>query len=323
MHTNTHSELTHALKSAFGSLSANTITYASANTTTLTKSAGTFDPIVLTTIGGVEVPRPIKSISTNTATYAILPGGSASAALNAGQASGSCFIQDYTADATTLHIEVDADGETDYVPFTYSGCVPTKCEIDLDLSNRLMMNWTFSAGDFTENSAANTEDPAALSGQFLGYAAECYLQDIGTPAAVTQIDLNSLNVNLCWDWTTRTAARSGAATVPGSPIVGYKPRLWCPDGVTMTLTKDAAAYYTARTNKTAYGFFMVWSVGSPGQASTTNGKIALWIPRLVLDEDPVQVDIDGLTGVQLKFKVELESTLTGEAITQGCIAFFN
>jgi hypothetical protein len=91
----------------------------------------------------------------------------------------------------------------------------------------------------------------------------------------------------------------------------------------MTLTKNSANYYTARTNKTPYGFFMVWSTGSPGQAASTTSKVALWIPRLVLDEDPVEVDVDGLTCVQLKFKVELESTLTGAAITQAALAFFN
>jgi len=160
VHAATYDDMEHALKAAFGTLSANTITHSTANTTTLTKSAGTFDPIVLTTISGVEVPRPIKSISGDVATYAILPGGSASASLNAGQAGGACFIQDYTADATTLHIEVDADGESDFVPYTFTGCVPTRCEINLDLSNRLMMNWTFTAGDFTANSAANAADPA-------------------------------------------------------------------------------------------------------------------------------------------------------------------
>lgn len=324
VHANTYDELSYPLESAFGTQSANTMTYASATTTTLTKSAGTFDPIVLTTISGVEVPVPIKSISGNTATYAILPGGSASTAVNALSSNGACFIQDYTVAANTLRVEIDANGESDFVPYTYTGCVPTKCELNLDLSNRLMMNWTFKAGDFTSNSAANVGDPTALSTQFLGYAAQCYLQDIGTPAAGTQIDLNALTVNLCWDWVDREAVRANTSNaIPGSPIVGYKPRLWCPDGVTMTLTKDAAAYYTARTNKTAYGFFMVFSVGGPGETASTNNKMALWIPRLVLDADPVAVDLDGLTGVQLKFKVELESTLTGAAITQGALAFFN
>jgi hypothetical protein len=219
---------------------------------------------------------------------------------------------------------IDADGESDFVPYEFSGCVPTKCELSLDLNQRVGMNWTFTAGDWTTSTTIGASDPAALSKQFLGYAAECYLQDIGTPAAGTQIDLNSLTVNLCWDWVPREAVRANTTNaVPGSPIVGYKPRLWCPEGVKMTLTKDAAAYLTARTNKTAYGFFMVFSVGAPGDTASTNNKVALWIPRLVLDADPVSVDIDGLTGVELSFKVELESTLTGAAITQGALAFFN
>jgi len=186
-----------------------------------------------------------------------------------------------------------------------------------------MLNWTFTAGDFLENSAANVSNPSAISTQFLGYAAQCYLQDISAAAAGTQIDLNSLTVNLCWDWVPRNSVRGNTSNqIPGSPIVGYKPNLWCPDGVTMTLTKNAASYYTARTNKTPFGFFMVFSVGGPGSTASTNSKMALWIPRLVLDEDPVETDIDGLTGVQLKFKVELDPNLTGNAITQGCLAFF-
>lgn len=320
----TAAECTAALEAAFGLKSAKELTFSSATTTTVTSDDGTdFDPIILTTISGVEVPVPIKSVSTNTATYAILPGGTTTAVATALDTGGACFIQDYTAAANTLHIEVDANGETDYVPYTYSGAVPTKCEINLDLSNRLMLNWTFTAGDFLENSAANVSNPSAISTQFLGYAAQCYLQDISTAAAGTQIDLNSLTVNLCWDWVPRTAVRANTSNqIPGSPIVGYKPNLWCPDGVTMTLTKNAASYYTARTNKTPFGFFMVFSVGGPGSTASTNSKMALWIPRLVLDEDPVETDIDGLTGVQLKFKVELDPNLTGNAITQGCLAFF-
>lgn len=323
---NTWSELIHPLTSAFGTLSANTVSFVSATTTTVTADAGeVFDPIILTTISGVEVPRPIKSVSGDTATYAILPGGTTTAVAVAGDTNGACFIQDYTVAAgKTLHIECDADGESDFVPQTFTGCVPTRCELNLDLSNRLMLNWTFTAADFTNNSASNTVDPAAISTQFLGYAADCFLQDTGTPAAGTQIDLNSLQVNLCWDWVPREAVRGNTSNlIPGSPIVGYKPRLWCPEGVTMTLTKNAASYYTARTNKTPYGFFMVFNVGSPGQTASTNNKMALWIPRLVLDEDPVEVDIDGLTGVQLKFKMELDPNLTAEAITQGALAFFN
>ena len=324
VHASTYSEMAFPLKSAFGTQSTNTITYASANTTTLTKSAGNFDPITLVTVGGVEIPIPSKSVSTNTLTYAILPGGSASAAVNASQSSGACFVQDYTASAYTMSMLIDADGESDFVPYEYSGCVTNKCELNLDLNQRLSLNFGFMAGDWTTTTTISASDPSALSKQFLGYAANCYLQDIGTPAAGTQIDLHSLNVNLCWDWVPRAAVRANTSNaIPGSPICGYKPRLWCPDGVKMTLTKNASAYMTARTNKTPYGFFMVFNVGGPGDTASTNNKVALWIPRLVLDADPVEVDIDGLTGVELSFKVELESTLSSEVSTQAALAFFN
>lgn len=323
LHAATYSELQYALKSAFGQKSTRQAVFSAANTTTLTIDAGAnFDPLMQVTIGGVEIIVPIKSISGAVGTYAILPGGSASACATALDTTGACYIQDYTAAVTTLNIQCDKHGESDYVPYTFTGAVPTKCELNLDLSQRLSLNWSFMVGDWTANTAANVASPSAMSGQFLGYAAQCYLQDIGTPAAGTQIDLHSLQANLCWEFIPREATRANTSNlVPGSPISGYKAGVWCPEGVTMTLTKNANAYVTARTNKTPFGFLMVWSTGGPGDTATTNGKIGLWFPRLVLDRDPKEVDIDGLMGVELHFAVELESALTGSAITQGCLMF--
>lgn len=328
LHAATATDLVAILTSAFGVVSANTITWSAGAAATVTKSAGEFDPIVITPVtGGVYYARPVKSVAANVATLAIqLPAASITGAKNAITGGGGAFYQSAAAEPTYLHIECDPAGESDYVSATYQGCVPEKVGLSLDLSQQLMLDLAFKAADWTPNSAANITNPSALTGQMLGFAAECFLQDIGTPAAGTQIDLHSLEINLAPQWIPRYATRANVSgAVPGSGIVGWKRGIFCPDGLKITVTKQNNSYITARTNKTPYGFFVSWSLGGPGDTATAT-KVALWIPRVVLDADPVEVDIDGISGYELSFKIEEESALVTDGnddiATQACLAFF-
>lgn len=321
VHAAIHTDLAAVFTSAFGTVNTDTFTW-SADISTgsgITKSAGDFPALAMATVAGVKYVRPFKTITSNDATAAIKWPG----ATTASEAPAAYYQQDPTADYTALHIECDAAGETDYVPATYKGCVPDRLALSLDLNGQLMFDLHFLGGNWAPNSAANITDPSALSGQLIGFAAECFLQDIGTPAVGTQIDLYAMEVNLAPTWIARPAARapSSAGVLPGSAVAGWKAGVWCPEGLKITVTKQHNNYVAARTAKTPYGFLMVWSLGVPGQAGS-DAKMALWLPRVVLDADPVEVDIDGISGYELSFKVEEETTLSSEVAGQGHLAFF-
>ncbi len=324
VHSAIQTDLDAAFTAALGTKSANTLTW-SADISTgsgITKSAGTFDPLVMGTVGGVTFVRPGKTIATNDLTMAIKFPGATTTAKQAITGGGACYVQDPTAAFTAMQIQCDASGEADYVPATYKGCVPDRLALSLDLAQQLMFDLHFVGGDWTKNSAPDITNPSALSGQLIGQQAECFLQDIGTPLVGTQIDLHSMEINLCWEWIPRTAARANTSgVIPGSPLSGWKQGLFCPDGLKITVTKQNNNYVAARTNKTPYGFFMCWSLGAPGDTATSS-KMALWIPRVVLDADPVEVDIDGISGYELQFKVEEESSLSAGVACQAALAFF-
>lgn len=325
VHGAIHTDLDAVFTSALGTKSANTLTW-SADIGTgggVTKSAGTFDPLILGTVASVTYARPVKTVATNDATMAIKFPGATTTAKQAVTGGGALYLQDPTAAFTSMQVQCDASGESDYVPATYKGCVPDRVALSLDLAGQLMYDIHFLGGEWTPNAAADITNPSALSGQLIGFTAEAFLQDIGTPAVGTQIDLHAMEINLCWQWIPRMATRapSSAGVLPGSPNSGWKQGLWCPEGLKITVTKQSNNYVAARTAKTAYGFLMVWSLGTPGQAGNAS-KMALWVPRVVLDADPVEVDIDGISGYELSFKVEEESALSASVACQAALAFF-
>lgn len=324
VHSAIQTDLDAVFTSAFGTKSANTLTW-SADISTgsgITKSGGTFDPLILGTVSSVTYVRPVKTISTNDATMAIKFPGATTTAKQAITGGGALYLHDPTAAMTALQIQCDASGETDYVAATYAGCVPDRVALSLDLAGQLMFDLHFVGGGWTKNSAASISDPSTLTGQLVGHQAECFIQDIGTPTTGTQIDLHAMEINLCWEWIPRTATRANVSgAIPDSGIVGWKQGLFAPEGLKVTVTKQSNNWVAARTNKTAYGFLMVWSLGGPGDTAT-NSKMALWIPRIVLDADPVETDIDGISGYELQFKIEEETSLTSSVACQACLAFF-
>ena len=321
VHAAIQTDLDAPFTSVFGSKNAETLTW-SADISTgsgITKSAGNFPSMVMGTVAGVKYVRPFKTVATNDGTMAIKFPGTTTAA----EVASALYENDPTAAFTALQLQVDASGETDYVPATYKGCVPDRLALTLDLAGQLFFDLHFLGGDWTPNAAPDIANPSALSGQLIGFAAECFLQDIGTPAVGTQIDLHAMEVNLAPEWIARPATRapSSAGTLPGCPTAGWKRGPWCPEGLKITVTKQHNDYVAARRNRTPFGFFMCWSLGVPGQAGS-DAKMALWIPRVVLDADPVETDIDGISGYELTFKVEEESTLSSEVATQGALGFF-
>src|SRR3990167_661121 len=188
IHNAIFTDLDTVFTSAFGTKSANTFVWSAGAAGTVTKSSGSFDPIVLVTISAVTHARPVKSVASNVATLAIQGGGANTTAKNAATDSGALYYQDPTAAYTSMALEMDASGESDHIKYTMAGAVPDQVTLSLDLEQRLGLDLHFMGGDFTINTAANITNPSALSGQQLGFQAECFIQDIGTPAAGTQID---------------------------------------------------------------------------------------------------------------------------------------
>ena len=71
IHNAIFTDLDTVFTSAFGSKSANTFVWSAGAAGTVTKSSGSFDPIVLVTISAVTHARPVKSVASNVATLAI------------------------------------------------------------------------------------------------------------------------------------------------------------------------------------------------------------------------------------------------------------
>jgi hypothetical protein len=323
IHADIVADLDAAFKSALGAKSANTtLTFSSSTTSALTTSAGTFDPVILVTANSILEARPIKSVSGAVGTFAIKPNDTPTTCANAATNNGALYYYDPTAATTYVRMQADRDSETDEIPYTLSSGYVTKLQIELDLSQRLGVDVEMQFGDWTQEAAAGLADPdGALSGQLLGYAGEAFIQSIGTPAVGTQLDVHGVSINLCCERIRRDAMRAPTATTAGSAINGVYSGRFAVEGLKVTLTKAAVAWLTARTAATAYGAFFSWSLGTPG-ASTTADKMAIWLPRVVVDGDPVPVDIDGIEGLEVMFKIEEDTTLTAP-YNAPCLAFFS
>ena len=195
--------------------------------------------------------------------------------------------------------------------------------LSLDLTQRLGLSFSFEGGDWEQAVGANLGDPdGALVGQYLGYACEVFVQDIGTPAAGTQLDAQTVGLDLAPQTIGRRATRINTSdlNVPGSALVGWKRGLQFPNQVTLTLTKADSAWIADRDARTPFGMLLVFSKGTPGGTPGLE-KIGVFLPRVVLDSEPTLTDIDGIEGQQLAFRVE-EEALAAPYLYQGCLSFF-
>jgi hypothetical protein len=291
---------------------------ATGTTTVVTKTAGDFlaPCLLLTTASGKEV-RPIKSVSSNDATLAIRGSAASSAAENP----AFFYTGTPTGAETTLAAEWDRHSESDVVNYEAQGGVCDRLALEIDTEGRVALDVHLMGADWSQDDTPdNIASPSTLSGHFLGYAAEVFLQDIGTPAAGTQIDMHALSVNLAPQWIARKATRAvGSGSVPGSAVAGWKRGVWFGEPIKLTVTKAAASYVTAITARTAYGLLVSFAAGGPG-ASTTDVRMALWVPRVVI-ADAQPVDIDGIEGMELTLEVE-EEALTAPYLAPWFLSFF-
>jgi hypothetical protein len=287
--------------------------------TTIVKSAGTHDPLLLLTVGGVKEVRPVKSVSTNDATLAIRASGDPSAAENPAR----FYTASPTASETTLAAEWDRDQEGDTIAYAASGGVCDRCAIEMDTEGRVFFDVHIMGADWTDadQTPNNITAPSSLSGHFLGYAAEAFLQDIGTPAVGAQKDISTVSIDLAPTWIARKATRANVSgAVPGSATAGWKRGVWFSSPPTITVTKNAQSYLTAIKNRTPYAFMISWSLGGPG-ATATDDRCALYLPRVIITA-AVPTDIDGLEGCQLTLEVE-EEALSAPYLFPYCLAFFS
>lgn len=330
VHDAIDSDLDVVFTSVMGSKLAQTApTFVSGTVSAITVSAGAFDPLVLISLSdGRKFVRPVKSVAGGTvATLAIqLPSlgiATVSGVENAADNSGSCYVVDPLATPITIGIEIDRDVEPDQVPFVGKGCIPTSLAMSLDLTQRLSFSVGLSGGDWLQQTPSNTSTPAALENQLIAFAAEAYIQEIGTPVAGTQLDVSAATIEFSPQFIARNATRydTSVASIPGSAIVGYTRGLQFVDPISVTLTLANNAWLADRTSKTPFALMLSFALGIPGENMSAN-RLAIYFPRVVLDADPTYVDIDGVEGMQLSLKVEQELSLSGVYGAQASIAFF-
>jgi hypothetical protein len=320
LHSATVTDLTSILENVAGATATGSAITATGTATTVTKTAGSFGAplLLLTTASGKEV-RPIKSDDgANAATLAIRGSAVSSAAENP----ATYYTATPTATETTLAAQWDRDGETDTINYEASGGVCDRLALEIDTDGRVSLDVHLMGADWTQNDTpSETVAPSALSGHFVGFAAEVALQSISAPAALTQIDMHALSVNLAPTWIARKATRANiAGVVPGSAVVGWKRGIWFSEPIKLTLSKAASSYQTAIDARTALGFMVSWSQGGPG-ATATDVRMALWVPRVVITSAQ-PTDIDGIEGCELTLEVEEES-LSAPYLAPWFLAFFS
>lgn len=325
MHDDIVADMGDVLEGALGSkVAASSLTFVSGNQSSITISAGTFDPLIIISLSdGSKHVRPVKSVAANVATLAIqlpaLGGRTVTGVANA----LACYKHDPSADIFTFQIQTDRDQEPDQVPYVGKGCAPLSVGLSLDLTQRLGLSFSFEGGDWEQAVGADLGDPdGALTGQYLGYACEVFVQDIGTPAAGTQLDAQTVGLDLAPQTIGRRATRINTSdlNVPGSALVGWKRGLQFPNQVTLTLTKADTTWIAERDARSPFGMLLVFSKGTPGSVPGLE-KIGVFLPRVVLDSEPTLTDIDGIEGQQLAFRVE-EEALAAPYLYQGCLSFF-
>ena len=326
MHDNIVDDMGDVFEGALGSkVSTTALVFVSGTQSTITISSGTFDPLIIITLSdGSRHVRPVKSVAGGTvATLAIqlpaLGGRTVTSVSNA----LACYKHDPSADVLSFQIQSDRDQETDQVPYVGKGCAPLSVGLSLDLTQRLGFSFSFEGGDWLQTVGGDLGDPdGALSGQYLGYACEVYVQDISTPSAGVQLEAQTVALDLAPQTIGRRATRINTSVdnVPGSALVGWKRGLQFPEPVTMTLTLADSTYITDRDNRVPFGMLLVFSKGTPDSAAS-NERVAVFLPRVVLDAEPTLTDIDGIEGQQLSFRVE-EEALAAPYLYQGCLSFF-
>lgn len=326
MHDDIVADMGDVFEGALGELVApSSLIFVSGTQSTITISSGTFEPLVSITLSdGSQHIRPVKSVAGGTvATLAIqlpaLGGRTVTGAANA----TACYKHDPSADISTFQIQSDRDQEPDQIPYVGKGCAPLSVGLSLDLTQRLGFSFSFEGGDWEQAVGVDLGGPdGVLTGQYLGYACELYVQGISFPSAGVQLEAQTVALDLAPQTIGRRATRlnTGVDVVPGSALVGWKRGLQFPNQVTMTLTKADAAWITARDARTPFGMLMVFSKGTPSSTSSS-GRVAVFLPRVVLDSEPTLTDIDGIEGQQLAFRVE-EEALAAPYLYQGCLSFF-
>jgi hypothetical protein len=326
------------LEAALGSdADGSALTFSSASTNaTGTVSAGTFAPIVETVLTKTDNPTirrrvPVKSVAGGTvATWAIkptLPSGYAVTDINNPDQTGSsatggkCFKEDPTATSYTFQFEIDQDGENDSVPWILKGMAINELTVLYDLQERLRLRFGFEGGDWSQESGSNLADASSEpSGNFLSWAASCFIQDLTTPAEGTQVEITNLELNLASQMIPRRATRQNTGAtplVPGSAICGYKRGLSLGDGtLKVTVSKASTAWITALTNRTPYQFFVDFTMGGPS-ATATGAAVAIWCPRVVL-ESVEEVENEGLTGQALTFRIEDSGLASADGLLSKC-----
>lgn len=310
LHTTSATDLNDVLTAALGEkVAASPLTFASASTNvSVTISAGVFDGIQKATTNIGTRYRPLKSVAGGTVgTWAIKTpvGETVSDVDNASDSSGTAYKEKPDGTVGTLTLEFDRAGQSGELKGHIKGAVPTELDFAYDLSKRIMVSAKFKGAAWDHGTAANVADPSTFSDQFLGWSAECAIQDLAVPVVLTEKRLRALSFKIGHEFipVEGTMGLSGT-TVPETPITGWIRSVF-PNEVKFTIvdeTTPLTTWINNVTNQTAYQFFANFMPGTPGVASSVKA-ISVWIPRIIATK-AVPVDVNGYEAVEVTAKIE-------------------
>jgi hypothetical protein len=334
----TENSVTHCgqlIKAALGKQYSQTaLTLDTGSTNAITKiSAGVPDPIIKITYNtGRPDYLPVKTYDATDITHAILSRKGArtvAGVFNAKETStpaGACYAKDHTADYLSFHAEVDQGSEPDSNSWQLQGLVPSKLELAFQTQDRVGFDVEMTGVDWSGPAAthANVTDQGSFTKEFLGYVWYCNIQDLGTPAAAVQspvVAIAGLNLAPTWIPNTYSAGRAANSTIPGSNVNGWKQGVHFTQDLEITLDTIDQDWDTARQSKTKYQLLLTGYAGQPGDADTN--VIVIWFPEVVLNGKPEEVDVNGIVGYKLRFKVQHSLDITAAHQTSCVVAFFN
>ena len=335
----TENSITHCgqlIKAALGKQYSQTalVLNAAGNTSAVTKiTSGVPDPIVkITYTTGRPDYLPVKSYTATDINHAILSRIAArtvNGVFNAKETTspaGACYAKDHTADYLSFKAEVDQGVEPNSNSWQLQGLVPSKCELAFQLQERVGFDIELTGVDWSGPAAthANVTDQGSFSKEFLGYVWDCNIQDLATPVAAVQIPLVAVagfDLAPTWVPNTYSGGRAANSTLLGSNVNGWKQGIHFTKALEITVDTIDQAWDTAYQSRTKFQLLLTGYAGQPGDADTN--VIVLWCPEVILDEKPEEVDVNGIMGYKLKFKVKHSLDLTAAHQTSCVVALFN
>ena len=299
------------------------LAFASGTQNDVTKSAGTFDDIIkVVGSDALTYYRPIKSVATNTATFAIkLPVGvTATSCVNAEAAGGRAFRDKADGTVDTYQLLVDQAGYTGERNIKGQGAVPNPFKIVWNLEQLLKFQFSFKSAVWSISTSSSGLTDANDSSH--GYLSDCVsfgIQSLGTPAVLTELGLKAFDVTLGYDFIPgKAGVGASGGTLPGSNVQRFI--RGNPNEDTVKVTIDDGDWKTWDDAVTAGTKYQLWAEFQPGNmgASAQASRICLWLPQLLI-VSAAPTKVDGVQCTMLEFAKERS---TSPSLRRSYLSFF-